>query len=130
MGTKLTMEHGFYTDRLAERHGLRVLTPPEDERREIDDVIFGELVRGVFRSESRTRYLEIAEGLVERGAGGVILGCTEIELLVPPEDVGHLVSAPLLPTTGLHARAAFASSIGEYTGELRLVHVGGGNQRA
>jgi aspartate racemase len=129
VGTRFTMEHGFYTGRLSGHHGLRVLTPVASERSEIDDIIFGELVRGVFSNQSRNRYLEIIEGLVDRGAGGVILGCTEIELLVPPDDVRHLVSAPLFPTTRLHAQAAFAWSIGEYPDAVPSVHVAGGSPR-
>ncbi|MFD2420535.1 aspartate/glutamate racemase family protein [Amycolatopsis pigmentata] len=119
IGTELTMEQGFYRDRLLERHGVSVVTPAKSERADIEGVIFGELVRGAFRSESRRRYLEIIENLVDRGAQGVILGCTEIELLVPPDEVGHLVSVPLFPTTRLHALAAFACSIGEYVAEYQ-----------
>jgi aspartate racemase len=121
IGTELTMAQGFYPDRLLGRHGLSVVTPVESERSDIEGVIFGELVRGVFRSESRRRYLDIIENLAGRGAQGVILGCTEIELLVPPDEVGHLVPVPLFPTTSLHARAAFACSIGEYAAEYEPV---------
>lgn len=126
IGTRFTMEQSFYTGRLLGSHGLSVVTPAEPERKEIDDIIFGELVRGKFTSRSRRRYLDIIDNLVDRGVQGVILGCTEIELLVPPDEVQHLVSVPLFPTTRLHAQAAFASSIDEDPGEPRLVQLSRG----
>jgi aspartate racemase len=101
LGTRFTMEESFYADRLAS-HGLSVLVPPAEDRRIVDDVIYGELVRGVIRDESRAAYQEVIGRLVERGAEGVILGCTEIELLVGQEDC----PVPAFPTTRLHAQAA------------------------
>ena len=104
LGTRFTMEHAFYRGRLEERHGLEVLIPDEAGRALVHDVIYQELVRGVVADASRAGYLEIIDGLVDRGAGGVIAGCTEIELLVTPDDV----DVAYVPTTRLHAEAAVA----------------------
>jgi len=107
LGTRFTMEEPFYADRMA-GHGLEVVIPTADDRRTINDVIYGELVRGVIREESRAAYQEIIGRLVEQGAGGVILGCTEIELLISQDDC----SVPAFPTTRLHAEAAVDFAIG------------------
>ena len=101
LGTRFTMEEPFYADRMSE-HGVAVMVPSAQDRRVVNDVIYGELVRGVVRDESRAAYQVIIEGLVDGGAEGVILGCTEIELLVRGEDC----SVPVFPTTKLHATAA------------------------
>ena len=83
-------------------HGLTVLVPDEPDRTLVHQVIFDELVQGVVRGESRERYLGVIDRLRQRGAEGIIAGCTEIELLVEPGDV----SLPYFPTTRLHALAA------------------------
>lgn len=101
LGTRFTMEEEFYRGRL-ESHGLEVLVPGPADRAMVDRVIYEELVRGVIDPESKARYLEAIDRLVEAGARGVIAGCTEIELLVSPEDV----AVPYFPTTRLHALAA------------------------
>jgi len=101
LGTRYTMEADFYRARL-ERHGLQVIVPQEPDRSLVHDVIYDELVQGVVSPESRSAYLEVIGRLVERGAQGVIAGCTEIELLVGPDDV----DVPYFPTTALHAAAA------------------------
>lgn len=101
LGTRYTMEQAFYRDRLTAR-GLEVAVPTEPDRTMIHDVIYDELVRGVVRDASRRRYLDAIERLVGEGAEGVIAGCTEIELLVAPDDL----SVPYFPTTKLHALAA------------------------
>lgn len=101
LGTRYTMEGDFYRERL-ERHGLDVLIPDEPDRSRIHDVIFDELVRGVVRDDSRAEYLAIIDRLRDRGAEGVIAGCTEIELLVGEDDV----PAPWFATARLHALAA------------------------
>lgn len=100
LGTRYTMEHGFYRDRLRQ-HGLSVLVPGEPDRTIVHDVIYDELVRGVVSDASRGRYVEVIGRLAARGAEGVIAGCTEIELLVGPDDVGIL----FFPTTSIHAAA-------------------------
>jgi aspartate racemase len=101
LGTRFTMEQPFYRERLAD-HGVTVLTPAAEDRRVIHRVIYEELVRGDILEESRAAYDAIIQRLVDRGAGGVILGCTEIELLVDPERC----PVPAFPTTRLHAQAA------------------------
>jgi aspartate racemase len=108
LGTRFTMEEAFYKDRLVERFGLAVLTPDAAGRREVDRVIYEELVLGKIEAASRKRYLEIVEGLAAAGAQGVILGCTEIGLLVQQGDS----RIPLFDTARLHAEAAveFADS--------------------
>lgn len=106
LGTRYTMEHDFYRERLIER-GLEVVVPDEPDRTTVHDIIFDELVRGVVRAESRTAYLGVIERLLDGGAEGVIAGCTEIELLVGPDDV----DVPYFPTTALHAEAAVAFAL-------------------
>ena len=106
LGTRYTMEMDFYTGRLGD-HGLEVLTPDESDGTMIHDVIFDELVRGEIRKSSRLRYLAAIDRLLERGAGGIIAGCTEIELLVTPDDV----DCPYFPTTRLHALAAVDAAL-------------------
>jgi aspartate racemase len=85
-----------------------VLVPDEPDRATIHDVIFEELVRGIVNPASKARYIEVIDRLVARGAEGVIAGCTEIELLVEPQDV----SCSYFPTTRLHAEAAAAFALG------------------
>ncbi|QWC85880.1 aspartate/glutamate racemase family protein [Nocardioidaceae bacterium] len=101
LGTAFTMEQPFYRDRLA-AHGLTVLVPDEVDRGEVHRVIYDELVRGEVREQSRDTYVAVVERLVARGAQGVVLGCTEIELLLGPDDV----DVPTYATTRLHAEAA------------------------
>jgi aspartate racemase len=108
LGTRFTMEMDFYRGRL-ESHGLKVLIPDADDRTVVHDVIYDELVQGQIRDESRVRYIEIINRLVDRGAQGVIAGCTEIELLVTPDDV----DIPYFPTTRLHALAAVDAALDE-----------------
>jgi aspartate racemase len=102
LGTRFTMEQPFYRDRLAQRHGLDVLVPPEDERTLVHTVIYGELCFGTFTEESRRAFQAVVGGLVARGAQGVILGCTEIGLLLHSEDA----PVPLFDTGRIHAEAA------------------------
>lgn len=101
LGTRYTMEEDFYRARL-ERHGLTVIVPQEPDRTIVHEVIYEELVQGLISAASKATYLEIIERLKMRGAQGVIAGCTEIELLVGPDDV----EVPYFPTTALHAQAA------------------------
>jgi aspartate racemase len=101
LGTRYTMEQDFYVDRLAS-HGLTVLVPDDPDRTTIHDVIFDELVKGVTTKASRRAYLDVIDRLISSGAQGVIAGCTEIELLITPDDV----EIPYFPTTAIHARTA------------------------
>ena len=107
LGTRFTMEQPFYVDRLRS-HGLDVLVPEGDDLALVHEVIYDELVLGVVRDESRAAYVDVVRRLVERGAGGVVLGCTEIELLIGPDDV----DVPVFATTALHARAAVDFALG------------------
>jgi len=102
LGTRYTMEEDFYKRRLIEKHGLNILIPEETDREKLNAIIFGELCVGIVKPESREYYLAVIDRLAQQGAEGVILGCTEIELLVRPEDS----AVPLFPTTRLHAEAA------------------------
>lgn len=102
LGTAFTMEQGFYKDRLASRHGLEVMVPEAGDRALVHRVIYEELVAGVVREESREAYRGVIQRLVARGAEAVILGCTEIMLLVGQADS----AAVLFDTTSLHAAAA------------------------
>lgn len=101
LGTAFTMEQDFYRSRL-EAHGLTVLVPDEQDRAVVHRVIYDELCRGEIRPESKTAYVEIVGRLVAAGAEGVVLGCTEIELLLGADDV----DVPVFPTTRLHVEAA------------------------
>ncbi|WP_238993299.1 aspartate/glutamate racemase family protein [Nocardioides caldifontis] len=101
LGTAFTMEQSFYRDRLA-GHGLSVWVPPADDRALVHRVIYEELCLGIVREESRAAYQEVIGRLVDRGARGVVLGCTEIELLIGQEHS----PVPVFPTTRLHAEAA------------------------
>lgn len=108
LGTKFTMEGKFYQARL-EQHGLTVLIPEDDEREIIHRVIYDELVVGEINPASREAYRRIIASLVQAGAGGVVLGCTEIGLLVKPDDS----PAPLFDTTYIHAEAAVKLALDE-----------------
>ncbi|MEA2023758.1 MAG: aspartate/glutamate racemase family protein [Actinomycetota bacterium] len=107
LGTRYTMEQDFYRGRLT-AHGLEVVVPGASDRTFVHDVIFNELVQGRIVEESKQRFLQIIDRLHERGAEGVIAGCTEIELLVTPEDVEQ----PCFPTARIHAMAAVDFALG------------------
>ncbi len=102
LGTKFTMEEDFYRGRLVEKHGLAVLIPEAADREIVHQVIYGELVLGQINPASKAEYARIIEKLVAQGAEGIILGCTEIGLLVKDADS----RVPLFDTTRLHALAA------------------------
>lgn len=106
LGTRYTMEQDFYKSRL-EAQGIEVLIPKEVDRGLINTVIFDELCLGEIRQDSKTKYKEIMDDLVARGAEGIILGCTEIGLLVSPEDS----KVPLFDTTLIHARSAVSYAL-------------------
>ena len=129
LGTRFTMEQDFYRGRLTAQHGLTVVVPDAADREIVHRVIYDELCRGDIRAESRARYREIMRRLVEAGAEGIILGCTEIASLVGPDDA----PVPLFDTTRLHARSAAlwalgdAAAIAPMTGgvdpALSLIHI-------
>ncbi|MHA1842844.1 MAG: aspartate/glutamate racemase family protein, partial [Promethearchaeota archaeon] len=99
LGTKYTMEQDFYVKRLKEKHGIKVIIPKEKDRDIIHAVIFNELCLGIIKENSKQQYLKIITDLERSGAEGVILGCTEIPLLITQEDV----SIPVFDTTRIHA---------------------------
>lgn len=107
LGTAFTMEQDFYKGRLATRHGLDVIVPDDADRATVHRIIYEELVAGKILPESRDAYRAVIARLVEAGAEAVILGCTEIMLLIRPEDS----SVPLFDTTALHARAAITMAL-------------------
>ena len=107
LGTRFTMEQDFYVGRLTERHGLEVLTPTALERDEVHRIIYEELCLGKTLPASRESYHRIMDELVRRGAQAVILGCTEISLLVGKEDS----PVPLLDTTAIHAQSAVEAAL-------------------
>jgi len=102
LGTAFTMEQAFYKDRLTDHHGLTVLTPDKQDRQTVHDIIYQELCLGSIQAESKNKYLNIIEKLAAQGAQGVILGCTEIGMLVSQADT----TVKLFDTTAIHAQAA------------------------
>jgi len=108
LGTRYTMELDFYRGRLETSHGLKVLVPDEAGRTLVHDVIYKELTYGTIRDESRAAYVAVIADLRRRGAQGVILGCTEIPLLVKQKDS----PLPVFDTTALHAAAAVEFALG------------------
>jgi aspartate racemase len=107
LGTRFTMEQAFYRERLETTHGIEVLVPDEAGRTLVHQVIYDELCLGVIKPASRAAYRAVMQALVERGAQALILGCTEISLLVGAEDA----SVPLFDTTALHAGAAAEAAL-------------------
>jgi aspartate racemase len=108
LGTRFTMEEEFYRGRLERRHGLAVLTPPAEARELVHRVIYGELCLGKVLDGSRSAFQEVVDGLAARGAEGVILGCTEIGLLLRAGDA----PVPVFDTATIHAEAAALHAIG------------------
>jgi aspartate racemase len=102
LGTKFTMEEAFYKNRLQENFNINTLIPRKEERAAVNAIIYDELCVGIFNESSRTTMKNIIQSLVDRGAEGIILGCTEIPLLIKQKDV----SVPLFDTTEIHSRAA------------------------
>jgi aspartate racemase len=107
LGTIPTMEKDFYKEKLAER-GISTLIPDDEERAFLHENIFEELGKGIFTEETREKYLAIIDGLIARGAQGIILGCTEIPMLLGQEDV----RVPVFDTTKIHAAAAVQFCLG------------------
>ncbi|MFX1284177.1 MAG: aspartate/glutamate racemase family protein [Promethearchaeota archaeon] len=102
LGTKFTMEEGFYKNRLTEKYGLQVIIPKREGRQIIHDIIYRELVIGLIEERSKVKFIEIIQQLKTMGVQGIILGCTEIPLLIKQEDV----DLPLFDTTTIHASSA------------------------
>lgn len=107
LGTAFTMEQDFYKGRLINKHGFDVLVPDDDDRKIVHQIIYDELVQGIVNESSRLAYREIIDRLVARGAQAIILGCTEIMLLVKQSDS----SVPVYDTTTIHAEAAVEHSL-------------------
>lgn len=101
LGTELTMGESFYKERL-ERAGIEVLTPEGDDAQIVDSVVFRELCMGIVSDKAKSEYLRIIDGLVEKGAQGVILGCTEMGMLLKAQDT----DVPLFDTAAIHAKKA------------------------
>ena len=109
LGTRFTMEQDFYKGRLEGAFGMEVLTPPAPQRQLVHDVIYNELCLGTINPRSRAQYTQVIADLQAQGAQGVILGCTEIELLIGQADS----PLPVYPTTTLHALAAVDEALKE-----------------
>jgi aspartate racemase len=109
LGTKFVMEESFYRDRLRKRFGVEVLIPEQTEREIVHRIIYEELCRGKISRSSRQACIKIIEDLRQRGAEGIILGCTELPLLIRPDDI----QVPLFDTTRLHAEAAVELALRE-----------------
>ncbi len=107
LGTGFTMEREFYKGRLKNNHGINVITPDAADRKIVHDVIYHELCHGEIKEPSKEEYIRIIEKLARDGAEAVILGCTEITLLVGPGDT----DVPLLDTTAIHAQKAVERAV-------------------
>jgi aspartate racemase len=110
LGTRYTMEGDFFRGRLAEKHGITALIPPAEMRDELHRLIYDELTKGIFKDSSRRCFVQAIEWLQAQGVEGVILGCTEIPLLVKAEHA----SIPLFDTTAIHANAAVGFALGSH----------------
>jgi aspartate racemase len=110
LGTKFTMEEDFYRGRLIEKHDLEVIIPSEREREIVHRTIYDELVMGEVKPSSKEQYIAIMNNLAGNGAEGIILGCTEIGLLVGKKDI----EGPVFDTTVIHAEVAVEYALGEY----------------
>ncbi|MCK4267152.1 MAG: amino acid racemase, partial [Thermoplasmata archaeon] len=108
LGTSYTMEQDFYKERIGTLFGIDVITPEPDNRQIIDNIIYNELCQGKYHEASRAKFRKVMASLVEEGAEGIILGCTEIPLLVGDGDS----SVPLFNTTRIHALKAVDLALG------------------
>ena len=107
LGTRFTMAHDFYKGRIAQRYGIEVRVPDRQSQNIVDDIIFKELCLGRINPDSRRRYLDVIDRLRQDGAQAVILGCTEIGLLIHPDDT----EVPLYDTTQIHAASAVEMAV-------------------
>jgi amino-acid racemase len=109
LGTRFTMEEDFYRERLCRDNGLEVLIPPTNDRERAHRIIYDELCQGRVLSASRAEFRRIIADQIERGAEGIVLGCTEISMLIASDDC----TVPLFDTTAIHARAAALAALAE-----------------
>ena len=109
LATRYTMEHDFYRERLRRRHGLDTIVPQAEDRGAVNDIIFSELCCGIIRETSRQRYMDVIGRGRSAGADSVILGCTEIGLLIQPKNI----DLPTFDSTLLHADAAVDFALGD-----------------
>ena len=111
LGTQFTMGEAFYKDRVSEKYGIEVIVPEKPQQEIVHNIIYAELIMGEIKDDSRQRYLEVIEQLQAQGAQAVILGCTEIALLVQQ----HHTRVPLYDTTELHAAQAIKLALSSYS---------------
>lgn len=109
LGTKFTMEQDFYKKRIFEKYGIEVIVPSEADQVTVHNIIYNELVQGTITSESKNEYIKIIQKLTVNGAEGIILGCTEIPMLIKQADV----DVPIFDTTAIHAKHAFEFALKE-----------------
>lgn len=109
LGTRFTMEQDFYKGRIFEKYGIEVIVPSEADQTIIHTIIYNELVQGMVKLESKNEYIKIIQRLVENGAEGIILGCTEIPMLIRQEDI----DVPVFDTTAMHAISAIEFALKE-----------------
>jgi len=107
LGTGFTMSDNFYKGRMQEQHGLNVIVPSENDQNDVHRIIYEELCLGIVRPDSRETYINIVQSLSDQGAEAVILGCTEITLLLQQ----HHTHVPLFDTTDIHAKAAYLEAL-------------------
>jgi aspartate racemase len=108
LGTRITMEQNFFKDKLSEKQ-IETIIPDADDRQFMHNAIFNEFGKGIFPAETKKRFMSIINGLIEQGAEGVILGCTEFPIFIKQEDC----SVPIFDTTEIHAHAAVKFALGE-----------------
>lgn len=109
LATRFTMEQDFYRQRLADRHGIEAVVPDEAGRAKVHRIIYDELCRGIVKPESKAVYLDEIARLRSQGADGVVMGCTEITMLIGQQDF----DIPVFDTTAIHAEAAIAFALGD-----------------
>jgi aspartate racemase len=117
LGTRFTMEQDFYRNRISYQRGVEVIIPGQDDRDSVHRIIYDELCKGEIRESSRATFQRIIGDLVAQGAQGIILGCTEIDLLIKPGDV----TVPLFDTTEIHADAAVARALADHGRSIPVV---------
>lgn len=109
LGTRFTMEQDFYKGRIFKKYGIEVIVPSEVDQVTIHNIIYNELVQGTITLESKSEYVEIIQRLIGKGAEGIILGCTEIPMLIKQDDI----DVPIFDTTAIHAKSAIEFALKE-----------------